>query len=321
MQLKFRPGVVEDFESFYRNCFYRHQNHAELRAAVEREWRILTPRPATLTMIVEDLHRPDSDRIVGCGQVVFVTDAYVKWVREGRRPWVNTQVILPLPTDGSEALLDSQAIQRLNGQGGLNALITRWNSAQPPLSPEEGSQVREYMSRAFNLFDRGFQFKEILAEVVGEAARESALHTGFRLVADYADYYGQNPPPPDIRPFLMGLTREEALQREGSLISQMFVYTPPLFGFTRGEQELLFHALRGEKDREAAILLGVGVAEVRRRWANIYQRVMEADPQLLPEAANDTRGQEKRRTLLGYLSNHPEELRPHHKQIRLNRVQ
>jgi hypothetical protein len=53
---------------------------------------------------------------------------------------------------------------------------------------------------------------------------------------------------------------------------------------------------------------------VKARWRTIYDRVGEVASDLLPVAADDgasgRRGPEKRRRLLEYLRQHPEELRP-----------
>ena len=101
-----------------------------------------------------------------------------------------------------------------------------------------------------------------------------------------------------------------AKDSEGSLVSQAFIYTAPCFYFKPHEQELLCHALIGYSDDELADPLGVSLAAVRKRWAAIYERVAAIDPDLLPSAGDGTRGAEKRRDLLAYLRDHPEELRP-----------
>jgi hypothetical protein len=54
---------------------------------------------------------------------------------------------------------------------------------------------------------------------------------------------------------------------------------------------------------------------VKKRWHAIYERVEEVDRELLPPwngngSRPGARGAERRRQLLGYLRQHPEELRP-----------
>lgn len=54
---------------------------------------------------------------------------------------------------------------------------------------------------------------------------------------------------------------------------------------------------------------------VKKRWHEIYDRVAEVEPELLPPAIAEgprahSRGAERRRRLLNYLRQHPVELRP-----------
>ena len=81
-----------------------------------------------------------------------------------------------------------------------------------------------------------------------------------------------------------------------------------------GEQQLLQRALLGETDSEIAALLRLAPDTVKTRWRTIFERVAGCAPDLLPSAdagqAAPRRGVEKRRLLLRYLRDHPEELRP-----------
>ncbi len=88
--------------------------------------------------------------------------------------------------------------------------------------------------------------------------------------------------PPHLRPYLMSITREDALVSEGSQMSRSFVYTPPRIFFDRREQEVLRLALGGAPDDEIANTLGVGQSAVFKRWLRIYDRVSHALPTLLP---------------------------------------
>jgi hypothetical protein len=113
----------------------------------------------------------------------------------------------------------------------------------------------------------------------------------------------------------VGLTKEEALANPGSYLSSLFVYTPPRFHFNCSEQALLHHALMGKTSENLAASLSISLWTVKKRWHGIYQRVADVDRELLlPPVADGTnvtsRGAERRRYLLHYLRQHPEELRP-----------
>ena len=310
MELTFRTATMEDFDAFYQACFFEHRFDVGFRAIIKREWRVLMRNPITLTMVVEDKERRPGECIVGIAQAVFVTSQFVHWAKTDMVPWVNAHITRPLP-DGSWPLLNPEEVREANSGNGLNVLLTRWGIAHS-LSHEEGLRVRAYMNRNSLSFHRGYNLREILVEAIGEDAQQLALNVGFHLRNDYAMFYRDHPsPPPDKRPILMGVTREEALAKEGSFVSYMFTYTPPRFFFKSHEQDMLNWALLGASDKEIADRQGITLEAVKGQWRSIHRRVAEINPNLLPITPEDgVRGTEKRTTLLRYLREHPEELRP-----------
>jgi hypothetical protein len=172
------------------------------------------------------------------------------------------------------------------------------------------------MAEAFRLAYNGYQLKELLCGPIGEEALHWAIDAGFRLRRDYSDYYRvQNLPAPESakRPWLVGLTKEEAFADYGSRASGLFVFTPPRFYFAHCEKTILLHALEGETDEEIAANLSISHWTVKNRWKTIYERVADIDGTLLPggnRLTAESRGRERRRYLLAYLRLHPEELRP-----------
>ena len=118
-------------------------------------------------------------------------------------------------------------------------------------------------------------------------------------------------------PHIVGITRDIARARQGNWIDAMFHYRPPQVGFSRAEQLLLLTTLRNEAagaDQELAAALGVSMPTVKKMWLSIYRRAASLS-ELAPDGCEQGhepvhRGKEKRRRLLAYLRNHPEELRP-----------
>jgi len=98
-------------------------------------------------------------------------------------------------------------------------------------------------------------------------------------------------------------------------LGALFDYHPPMLGFNRSEQRLLSCALPGPTDEQLTEALGMSLSTVKKMWISIYRRVEGSLPELISDSfSSDTpasgRGREKRRRLLAYLREHPEELRP-----------
>lgn len=130
------------------------------------------------------------------------------------------------------------------------------------------------------------------------------------------------------RPNIVGITRELELERSGSWMGTLFDYRPPRFGFSRAEQHLLQVALSGPggTDPELAGAFHVSLPTIKKMWGSIYQRVAGCDPELVPdpvhaEPGTSERGPEKRRRLLAYLRDHPEELRLHSRKLLARNLQ
>jgi hypothetical protein len=73
--------------------------------------------------------------------------------------------------------------------------------------------------------------------------------------------------------------------------------------------------LTGKTCEKLAASLSVSPWTVKKRWHAIYDRVTDVDRELLPPsiayvADASSRGSERRRHLLNYLRQHPEEIRP-----------
>ena len=144
-------------------------------------------------------------------------------------------------------------------------------------------------------------------------------------------------------PHIVGITRELEQSRRGdwsgSWVGALFEYEAPVLGFSRGEQSLLSAAISGTTDEQLAATLEISLPTIKKMWVSIYNRVEDHRPALIAEtddppvrnarvmaagadpgravagllesgASAGSRGREKRRRLLAYLRQHPEELRP-----------
>lgn len=113
-------------------------------------------------------------------------------------------------------------------------------------------------------------------------------------------------------------TREIAGAAPGTSASFVLQHVPPVCQFTRAEQRLLRKALEGLTDQQITNELGLSLNTLKSTWRSIYDRVATHVPYVMAAAggaADDggVRGSEKRRSVLSFVENHPQELRPYQK--------
>jgi len=311
-------GTVEDIAECYAL-------HGSLRLPyTKRSWRILPEmwrtllsRGAMQLCLVTNRARLVGSRIVSFSAVLFVTDEFCSEVRSKLRPYLGVEMARQY-LSRELPILNREHVARANAGDGLNVITCFEGWAQVKLSPEEGLVVRVKQSEALHLGLSGYHVKEFLADPVGEEASQWMLDAGARLRRDYSNYFRKHhlpKPESSRRPCLVGLSKEEALACPGCNIAGLFVYTAPRFHFSRSERVLLQHALMGETCEKVAASLFLSPWTVKKRWRAIYDRVADIDSELLPPptaygAHASSRGAERRRHLLNYLRQHPEELRP-----------
>lgn len=106
----------------------------------------------------------------------------------------------------------------------------------------------------------------------------------------------------------------------GTAVAHLFMHQPPRCAFTRAEQQVLVRAADGLTDAKIAEGLGATVNAISMHWRSIYARVSKNAPSVLrsEECSNRSRGQEKRRLVIAFVNEHPEELRPYARQARRN---
>ena len=249
------------------------------------------------------------ERFVGYCEGVFVSADFAAWAKTGLAPYMNLHIAASTHA-GKSPLLDLDRIRSENSGSGLHLYIAYTGWCEPPLTVEEAYLVRTYMNQEFAKLAQGYNFREVLIEVVGDESLRRAISAGFYLRTDFAAHFETAPPPSHLHPYLLSVTREEAMRVDGSLLAHTFAYSPPRFFFSLRDQELLLYAMTGSSDEEIAALLQRTPGNVKARWRTLYARVGDVMPHLLPAGVEGVRGREKRHLLLAYLRDHPEELRP-----------
>ncbi len=314
MDLAFRGVSEADLPQCMSLLAGRLAYDGDTLARLPGAWRRLLRDGALVAGIVEDRTPPVDARILGFGASVFVTGAFMRQARAGTEPYLTARVIRA-ELEGVTPVLRPTAIRKANAGDGLNVVILHYGEAAD-LDEEALRQVRYLTLESFLWAHRGYCVKEVLQEFWDEIDPRFVSQGWGRVRTDYAGFYasqGAPIPPPGRGPCLVGLGREEVAAEPGTTImSPLFLYTPPRFGFRPGEQQLLELAIGGRTDAQLARALHVAEATVKGRWRSIYDRVAASAPDLAPATITsaEIRGKEKRRKLLDYIRRHPEELRP-----------
>jgi hypothetical protein len=273
-----------------------------------RFWQRLLDDHAIISCVIEDCDAPAGERVMSFGADVFVTDAFMADARSAREPHLSARIIQRELCGHASPILRRTAIARANASDGLNAVIIH-----AAANDHSNYAIPQRLREAFISSHRGYRLKEMLQEVWNERDYEWVKGWG-ALRGDYSDFFVSNGTPiPSTRPYLFGITKEEALRDPASVASFVFLSNPPRFQFSEGAQALLMRAMDGETDEVLAKVLYISLPAVRMRWRAIYDRVESIAPELFPErpdVSERVRGKEKRRSIVEYVRAHPEELRP-----------
>lgn len=222
---------------------------------------------------------------------------------------------------GESPVLTGKQLREANSRHGLNLVC--WEGFISP-GYETHGELQRYTMEIFIQTHRGYLWNEVISsQCENQDHLQFVLRTGGYLwdarAGGYAPTLREDPGEIVSKPHIVGITRDLELKRQGnwagSWVGALFDYHPPALGFSRSEQRLLSCALPGATDEQLAETLGTSLPAVKKIWVSIYRRVEDCLPELILDPLGSDipangRGREKRRRLLAYLREHPEELRP-----------
>jgi hypothetical protein len=282
-----------------------------------KAWLRLLSSDAVLTGVFEE---PEGGLIRPwfVGVSVIVTDDFLAELKKPPLSWIGPELAQRFARDES-ALVSARQLREADMAGGLNAVV--WEGCIRA-GYENRPDVFHHIMGGFLDSHRGYLWKEIVASSAESVDRlQRVLYSGGRLwdpaAGRYVEAVERNLQEVVGEPHIVGITRDIARARRSNWVDTLFHYRPPQVGFSRAEQLLLLTTLRDEAagtDQELAAALGVSVPTVKKMWLSIYRRAASL-PELAPDGCDPGhepvhRGKEKRRRLLAYLRDHPEELRP-----------
>lgn len=279
-------------------------------------WLRLLGSEALTTAVFEEVDR-GRVTLAGVGVGVFVRDNFIRELKAPPQFWVGPELTRRV-LNGNSPVLSDQEVREANSGGGLNELV--WETL-PGLPFAKRSELYHLMGRAYIEIHRGYRLKEMITSQAESTERlQWAVDAGglywepktaryVKSLKNGAEKFAQ-------KPHVVGITRELELDRPGSWVGSLFDYHPPRFYFSAGEQRLLVAAMTSPTGTSHALAkkLGVSLPTVKKLWLSIYNRVAEHAPDWIAKGGKtgqeSKRGKEKRRLLLAYLQEHPEELRP-----------
>lgn len=259
--------------------------------------------------MIEEIHGQDNGSIVlsAVGFSAFVTDRAVAALMEAGRPEGALDMLGRVCSGEDGLLLKEAEIAAANGGEGLNLMVLGF--AHRYENPDDPN-CRALLARAIAHFveaHSGFNLRQIVREDP-EPVAGVLISSGMREVARY--------PLPGVEFVVMHRRRDDDLPLfPDSITAQLMAHSPPIIRFSAAQRALLELACDAMTDDDIAETLGLSINTVKRTWKLIYDRVADRAPQImmgrgLGHGSSPGRGTEKRRHLISYLKQHPQELRP-----------
>lgn len=311
-QLSWRKTKANDLAECLR--LHPAKNGSELAGApaTQSAWHeLLRMDHATRSAVVERKSK-QSVEIVGFGLAVFVKRSFYDGEIAMPSPGLNARIIDSV-VRGEPVVASFEEVREANTRGDLRQVVLDTSWKRDALDPEQVDEVRVLLGRAYMELHAGYRFAGILSELVDAIDFWHIRgHSTFQICNRFDAYRAAHPDSPwNADRALAQVTLEDIRNDPGTIAAGLFYHRyEPQFGFARGEQDLLEAALEGMDDAQAAKSLFVSVAAIKRRWANIFERVSAVMPNLCPPGGEGTRGVQKRQRVLGFVRIHPEELRP-----------
>jgi hypothetical protein len=197
--------------------------------------------------------------------------------------------------------LSPKEVGEENACGELHLLTFFGNMDAIDLTEPDLANFYRTSTEGFRFFIFGHSLRAMWMEISRPHHVEELQHQGMLIDRQLPSADGRTTT-------LLRLTREEALANPYARFSSYFFPPRPRFAFSFGEQRLLEYALLDVADESTAEELHLSEDAIKKRWRSIYAKIETADTKLLSDVTSATG---RRRSVLHYLRQHLEELRPY----------
>lgn len=311
MPLFSRWAALEDVLVHRRQLLPSYGSDEGILKLVPVVWRSLADRGNLLATIVEEGAEPANRLPIHTMAGVFVDDDFADSIERSNEKLIGELIAHEVLIHG-KGILDLQGIREHQSGGGLNFAVIHGLFFDRNIAPNYFLQAKEMASQTLFRALRGYRLRSFYREVSDPASVQWLLRGGMKIVERKAG--DSETTAGTSKPLLLRVTRSEAESEEGTRMSALFVEYPAYFGLKATFRELLNVALKGSTDKQIAEALSLSVPAVKRRWERLYIHVEACYPALWKswsgEVVESARGSERRRHLLNYFRDHPEELRP-----------
>lgn len=269
-------------------------------------WKALARSPSFTAAVIVNEALGSVPRTVGFGASVFVQERFIDHELSDPRPGLNARVLASIDS-GKSVVLSESELRLANTNGSLDSLILYGSWRSDVLSPEAVHEVCACL--AFSYIDRhqGYHLNRLITETVGHEERIAlGASLVWRTLKDFDELSKH-------ARTLWVVTREDSLAVKANIINPLFIHKVPVLGLRDADQQLLMAAIGGLTDEELSLKLGLTLSTVKKRWISIFERTIDARPNLFPAiklSSGQKRGRQKRHHVLAYVRLHPEELRP-----------
>ena len=253
------------------------------------------------------------------GLSAFVPEAEIDAYLANPMPYPSL-LLLQKARDGDRGVfLDESEIARANAGPGLNPMTLYYGQITKDPNDPRWRPLLAASHKMHREHHGGYRMRRLLQDEWTHN-EDVFVYGGYRVLQRFP---AGTPCPMGLPPLaasrtLVGLTAAEAAaQLPGTTASFLFEFREPRLALTAAERRLLTHAASGMTDLEIATTLALSPNTLKATWRQIYSRIEERAPFVLrpddADGAADRRGVEKRRRVVGYIADHPQELRPYAK--------